>query len=102
MRKAVKPILLIIGIVIVVLIVALNYHSYFSKAAIRGKENISFSKSVRIGMTKDEVLSIMRKPDTIIKGDYPIFCYDINDDSYGYGQILFDSTMRVREIYFPK
>ena len=102
MRKAIKRILLIIGIVIVAIIIALNYHSHFSKAAIKGKENITFSKSIRIGMTKDEVLSIMGKPDTTKKDDYPIFSYGVNDDSYGYVQILFDSAMRVSEIYFPK
>ena len=44
----------------------------------------------------------MGRPDTIIKDNYPIYCYSVNDESYGYGQILFDSTMRVKDIYFPK
>jgi hypothetical protein len=102
MRKSIKLTLLIIGIVVVAIIIALKYHSHYSKAAIRGKENINSSKSIRIGMAKDDVLQIMGKPDTTIKDEYPIFCYSVNDDSYGYGQILFDSTMKVREIYFPK
>ena len=102
MRKAIKLTLLIIGIVVVTIIIALKYHSHYITAAIRGKENINSSKSIRIGMTKDDVLQIMGKPDTTIKDACPIFCYSVNDDSYGSGQILFDSTMKVRDIYFPK
>ena len=102
MKKTTKYVLLIIGIIIVAIILMLNYHSHFSKEAIKGKENIAFSKNVRVGMTEDEVLSIMGKPDTTIKDDTPIYCYGVNDESYGYGQILFDSTMRVEKIYFPK
>lgn len=102
MKKTIRLILIITGVVITVTILALNYQSHFSKVAIKGKENLTLSKSLRVGMSDDEVLKIMGNPDTTIKNDNPIYCYVINDESFGYGQIMFDSTMKVIEIYFPK
>ena len=57
MRKTIKLILVIIGIGIITIFLVLNYHSHFSKDAIKGKENKTFSKGVRVGMTENEILN---------------------------------------------
>jgi len=59
------------------------------------------SKKIQIGMLEKDVLTIMGKPDIIINETNVIYCYEINNDSFGNGQIVFDSTMMVKEIYFP-
>ena len=63
---------------------------------------LTHSKDIEVGMSENDVLRIMGKPDTIIK--YPhhfYYSYNLNNDSYGDGQIFFDSTLRVNKIFFP-
>lgn len=102
MRKFTKTVLFTLGAVVVAIVLQLNYESHFSDKAIKGKENIRQSKYVKLGMSQKDMLKIMGQPDTIIRNEFTIFCYDLNDLSYGYGQIFLDSAMTVKEKYFPK
>jgi len=57
------------------------------------------SRKVKSQMSKEDVLSIMEKPDNII---IERFCYTTNDDSYPYIEFSLDSLKRVKEIYSPE
>lgn len=102
MKKTIKYFLVAFVILLITIVLYLNYNSNYSNQAIKGEYNITHSKAIIIGMTEGEVLNIMGKPDTIVNDKLTIYCYGINDESYGYGQILFDSTMKVKDKYFPK
>jgi hypothetical protein len=101
MKKIVKIILLIFTIILIIAIFYVNYDAHFSKRAIKGKKVIENSKKIVIGMTEKELLNIMGQPDTIIKDTISIYYYDLNDDSYGSGTVYIDSTMRVKNKFFP-
>lgn len=101
MKKSIKIIFLTLGFIIIVIIIYISYNNHFSQKAIKGKNNLAHSKNLVVGMTESELLYIMGRPDTIIREKYVIYCYDLNDDSYASGQVYFDSTMKIEEIYFP-
>jgi len=99
MRVLAKILILIIGIVAIVV----NYDSHFSSKAKKGKENLLNLKKIMQGMSENEVKQIMGFPDTIItREDYIIYCYDLHNESYGYGKILIDSLDKVIQIYSPE
>jgi len=102
MKKKTKISLIIIGAIVITIVISLNVNNHFSNRAINGKENLANSKSLRNGMSEDEIKKIMGEPDTVIKEASLIYCYDINDESFGYGQIFLDSSKRVKQIYFPQ
>ena len=72
------------------------------------EQHLKNGKKIKIDMSLDSVCLIMGAPDTLFlpgKNDIEkrtVLCYDINDLSYGPGQVYFDSTMKVKDIYFPK
>lgn len=102
MKKKTKISLIIIGAIVIIIVISLNVNNHFSNRAINGKENLANSKILRNGMSEDEIKKIMGEPDTVIKEACLIYCYDINDESFGYGQISLDSSKRVKQIYFPQ
>ncbi|MBI5323761.1 MAG: outer membrane protein assembly factor BamE [Ignavibacteriae bacterium] len=101
MKKTTKIVIGLFVIPFLVLVLIINYYGHFSPKAIKAKENLEHSYNVKIGMTKDEVIKIMGKPDQITNVNIYNYHYDLNDDSKGSGQISFDSTKRVTRIDFP-
>ena len=107
MKKYVKIILWSIIGFITTFIFYLNYQTHFSEAARKGKSNVENIKAVKEGMSTDEVLLIMGKPDTIVfpnemhpKALY--YDYFTNDESFANATVSFDSTMKVQKTYYPK
>jgi hypothetical protein len=93
---------IIVAIAIIsIILIAINLFDRYSQKAARSKYFIEKSKEIKTGMTIDEVVYIMGQPDTIIQNRNIIYCYDISDDSFGNGQIIFDSTYKVQDSYFP-
>jgi hypothetical protein len=103
MKRKLATFYFVFGVFIIGLGLFANCDNQYSKKVNRGKDNLTHSKGLKIGMSEPEVLKIMGKPDTIIKDSvYYYYNYILNDDSYSNGQISFDSTKRVNEIFFPK
>jgi outer membrane protein assembly factor BamE (lipoprotein component of BamABCDE complex) len=106
MRKKVKLILLVLILLFVTFILCLNYQTHFSEAARKGKANIENVKKVEKGMTVDEVISLMGEPDMTDYCDLDSvsrgFNYKTNDESFVHVTVCFDSTMTVKETYYPK
>ena len=105
--KPFKIIIVSLILLVVIVFIYLNYKTYFSSAAKKGSDNILNIKKVEVGMGVDEVLSIMGKPDiidfcdgldSISKG----YNYNTNDESFVSVTVCFDSTMKVKETYYPK
>ena len=103
MKKSVKICIIIFCVIFLVFVIFLNYNKNFSPKAIKAKENLEHSYHLIIGMTENEVVSIMGMPDLIapVQEDL-IFHYDLNDDSKGPVYIIFDSTKKVKDIHVPK
>ncbi len=107
MKKKINKFFLfsIVGL-FVAFVLFLNYEAHFSGTARKGKANIENIKKVEEGMTVNEVISIMGKPDVIDYCDFERilrgYNYKTNDDSFVHVTVCFDSTMRVKQIYFPK
>lgn len=97
MKKG-KIIVLSILLLVVLIIGYVIYDSHWSYNAEKGEKNILNSRKVKSQMRQEDILSIMGKPDTIIRER---FCYITNDDSYPYIEFSFDSLKRVKEIYSP-
>lgn len=100
MKKS-KYIMFVILSSILLLFFLLNYDLWFSERAIKGRNNVTNSKNICTGMHVDSVILIMGKPDTIIHDGNLIYSYITNDDSYLYGQIHFDTNLKVEAVYFP-
>jgi hypothetical protein len=98
MKKG-KIIVLSVLVLVVLIIGYVFFDSHWSGNAVIGEKNILNSRKVKSQMSQEDVLSIMGKPDTIIKER---FCYTTNDDSYPYIEFSFDSLKRVKEIYSPE
>lgn len=97
MKKG-KIIVLSILLLVVLIIGYVIYDSHWSSNSEKGGKNILNSRKVKSQMSQEDILSIMGKPDTIIRER---FCYITNDDSYPYIEFSFDSLKRVKEIYSP-
>jgi hypothetical protein len=106
MKTLIKIFFVFIGLLIIVFLY-LNYETHFSASAIKGKLNIENIKKVKVGMSVDDVLFIMGQPDiidycdgldSICKG----YNYNTNDESFVNVTVCFDSTMEVKNTYFPK
>ena len=107
MKKGIKIILLSIAVLLVMFILYLNYQTHFSSKAKEGKINIQNIKKVEKGMSADRIISIMGNPDTTIPPDairypYTQYNYETNDESFANVTVVFDSTMKVKETYYPK
>lgn len=102
MKKFLKILLASFVILIVTMVIIVNYDAHFSNKAVKGENNLNNIRKVKIGMTENEMISIMGKPDTIFTVYSKIYCYDINNDSYVYGKIHIDSNLRVSDIFYPK
>ncbi len=106
-RQMIFVIMILSTVILIGVFVYLNYQTHFSIAAKKGKFNVENIKKVKKGMSVNDVLSIMGKPDILDCCD-GVDCvlngynYNTNDESYAYVKICFDSTMKVRETYFPK
>lgn len=98
MKKG-KIIVLSILVLVVLIIGYVIYDSHWSSNAKKGRKNILSSRKIKPRMSQEDVLSIMGKPDTIIRGR---LCYATNDDSYPYIEFSFDSLKRVKKIYSPE
>jgi hypothetical protein len=102
MKRKLAAFYFVFGVFIIGLGLFANCENQYSKKVTRGKDNLTHSKGLKIGMSEPEVLKIMGKPDTIIRDPDKYFCYYINNDSYSYGQVLFDSTLKVNKLFFPE
>jgi len=106
MKKIIKITLWSIVGCIVAFILYLNYQTHFSKAAREGKTNIENIKKVKKGMEDDIVNKIMSEPDTILPPNerFPFtqYWYETNDESFVHVKVVFDSTMTVKETYYPR
>ncbi len=102
MKKQIKYLILLLVFIIVSLISYFYYTFFLNTYAIKCTKNIENSKKIKFGMTDLDVIEIMGRPDTIINDGLIFYCYNLNDDSFGTGQIHFDSTMKVDKLYFPK
>lgn len=107
MNKKLKITLLFFALMLIVFVFYLNYQTYFSESARKGKANLENIKKIQKGMEVSEVVSIMGRPNTIdppIKLRYPYtqYNYKTNDESYANVTVVLDSTMKVKETYFPK
>src|SRR5688572_17066411 len=91
---------------ITLFILYLNYQTYFSIEASRGKRNIENIKKVKAGMNIKSVLKIMGQPDLIDYCDLEHiskgYNYKTNDESYVHVTICFDTLMNVKKVYYPK
>ncbi|KAB1156157.1 hypothetical protein [Flavobacterium luteum] len=88
------------GLIFAVLIIGyIFFAAHWSVDAKKGKANILNSRRIKSQMSQEDILSIIGKPDTIIKKR---FCYITNNDSYPYIEFHFDSLRRVKVIYSPK
>lgn len=96
----------VIGFLLVI-IIYLNYQSHFSEEAKNGKKNIVNAENIEIGMTEEQVISIMGKPDTIQAFEVEkiernkYYYYSTNDESHPSIEITFDSAMRVKRVSSP-
>ena len=98
-----KKVLKIIGYVFLGLIVLwILYITYDNRV---GKRNMENSQKITIGMSENEVIAVMGKPDNIItetKSGEHHYTYSTNSDSFTHIQITFDSEIKkVEEIYIP-
>ncbi len=96
--KKTKTLFLIIALFVFILGGYTIYDALWSSQAINGGRNIYNSKEIKTGISKENVIKIMGKPDSIINGR---FCYLTNNDSYPYIELSFDSIGKVLEIYSP-
>jgi outer membrane protein assembly factor BamE (lipoprotein component of BamABCDE complex) len=102
MKKYIKysPLIIFGFLVLSYLIVLYNIH--WSKHAMKKKQNLENAKKINIGMSNYEVLKIMGKPNFIANHkNYFYYSYELQDESSHGCQINFDSTSKVRAIYFP-
>ncbi|MFZ4724720.1 MAG: hypothetical protein ACOYMD_04675 [Paludibacter sp.] len=102
MRKRVGMYIIISIFVVAQILTFFVYTNHICVKENKNTNNLIHSKKIKIGMLENEVINIMGKPDTIINENVIIFCYEIDKESYANGQIIFDSTMMVKEIYFPE
>lgn len=107
MNKKIKIYLLVLAALFLLLIIYLNYETYFSESARVGKANIENIKKIKEGMSVDQVILIMGKPDSISNPDkirYPYFqyYYSTNDESFANITVVVDSNMLVKATYYPK
>jgi cell division protein YceG involved in septum cleavage len=102
MKKVI--LILLIGIFVIVSM-AIIYDSYFSPLARNADFNFQQIKKVKIGMSKIEVIRIMKKPTwvnqntSIDYGTETNFTYDVHPGSSELCSITLDSTFRVKEIH---
>ena len=106
MKKIIKITLWSIVGCIVAFILYLNYQTHFSEAARNGKTNIENIKKVKKGMEENIVIKIMGNPDIIeycdLDSTSKAYSYNTNEESFIHVTVCFDSTMTVKEIYYPK
>jgi hypothetical protein len=103
MKKIIKITLWSIVGCIVAFILYLNYQTHFSEAARNGKTNI---ENIKKGMEENIVIKIMGNPDIIeycdLDSTSKAYSYNTNEESFIHVTVCFDSTMTVKEIYYPK
>jgi len=89
----------------IIITLLLIFCSCNSDKEAKAKDRISKSQKIELGMSTQAVISIVGQPDTIIYFNNPNCCpaylYEINDDSFGSGDIRFDSLSKVKSVRFP-
>lgn len=106
MKKVLKIPAISLVILVLLIVLYLNYQTYFSSDARNGKRNIENIKKIEVGMGIKEVDSIMGTPDNILPSDairypYTQYNYSTNDESYANVTVVFDSTFKVKETFYP-
>ena len=104
MKKKNKVILLILAILFILFVLYINYEAHYSTAERIGRTNVNNIKNIKKGMTIEEVISIMGKPNEISHPKYSIIYYEYytHNESYPNATVSFDSTLKVNATYYPK
>tara|TARA_R110002050_G_scaffold208882_1_gene344951 strand:- start:118 stop:447 length:330 start_codon:yes stop_codon:yes gene_type:complete len=106
MNRFVKVILISAAVLFVGIVSYLNYQTYFSAAAQKGKMNIENLKKIKVNMSEGIVVKVMGTPDEIIhpigNGEGVQYLYKTNDESFANVRVIFDSNMVVKDTYLPK
>lgn len=84
---------------ILLLIVGSVYDSKYSSKAREGIKNVANMQNVNIGMSNNEVISIMGQPEITYTSEGESYDYISNDESHPYISLIFDSNMKVIKIY---
>ncbi len=99
MKKLFKIILCIFLALFLFLMVGSIYDAKYSPRAREGTRNVARLQNVNIGMSNNEVISIMGQPEITYTIEGESYDYISNDESHPYISLIFDSNMKVIKIY---